>query len=187
MARPRIIFFYLLVPAIFVIFVYSFIFARFSTLSHLHPVTVTATDALHTVVVDELVGAESGEPNRVPGNGTRLINTVDGYLQLDLNPNDTNFWSPALDQQYRRTLSQNQFPLKVITLKSIYFVYHRYSPILLAFLACTLPVGKLFLQQHMLQPMLLIAPCTAFPLDLITRHTLQWRHSSMFSISIHST
>ena len=94
-------------------------FTKFTNLSHAsyHPQVPASNDAYQTIGEISLI-YETNSPlsvNLLAASNTTggIINTIDDYLHLDLNPNDTNFWSPKLDRQYQQAISQSQFPLKV--------------------------------------------------------------------------
>lgn len=117
--NPRLLFFYLFIPAIVVILVYTFIFDKLPSASK-PPLTIdystlnVAFDKRDAVITSPSVQEPSGLSGESNCSVT-LVDTLTHYRLFDHNPNETKFWSDKLDQSYQNVIADDHkpFPLKV--------------------------------------------------------------------------
>ena len=113
-SNPRAVFFYLLIPVIFIIFIYSFIFSKFSTFNQPY---VTYNRRIPDSKLPSTILSDVRDPTN--NSSFELIDTARDYLSLDLTPSNTTFWTKTLDDNYR--YNRREHPLKV---KKSMFIYY---------------------------------------------------------------
>lgn len=135
MPRARLIFLCLLLPAVLIIFIYSFLVAYYNNSSlpiaslpnylHLTPVLLAKAVVANRSSTDEPSHERRSPDDELPVDEVdnsmsmsmssppayRFIDVVEEFPNLELNPDNTSFWTSELEDRYQR--NETQFPLKV--------------------------------------------------------------------------